>query len=123
MLLTSIKISHGFKTFVLSIFEWQLKTGFTVTDTLIRLCECAGLSTALSFVCYKVSLSRNEALLFFVFFRKGTLLRNNFITTLAVAVEFSSKYFKSYEVLILGRLLMGISSGINFHFFPQVTFL
>ena len=30
VLLTCIKIPHGFKTFVLSIFEWPLKTGFTV---------------------------------------------------------------------------------------------
>ena len=28
--LTCIKLPHGFKTFVLSIFEWPLKTGFTV---------------------------------------------------------------------------------------------
>ena len=27
---TFIKIPHGFQTFVLSIFEWPLKTGFTV---------------------------------------------------------------------------------------------
>ena len=29
--LTCIKLSSVFKTFVLSIFEWPLKTGFTVT--------------------------------------------------------------------------------------------
>ena len=28
--LTFIKIPHGFQTLVLSIFEWPLKTGFTV---------------------------------------------------------------------------------------------
>ena len=27
---TCIKLPHGFKTFVLSFFEWPLKTGFTV---------------------------------------------------------------------------------------------
>ena len=27
-----IKLPHGFKTFVLSIFVWPLKTGFTVCD-------------------------------------------------------------------------------------------
>ena len=31
MLLTFIKLPFVFKTFVLSIFEWPLKTGFTVT--------------------------------------------------------------------------------------------
>ena len=30
ILLTSIKLPFVIKTFVLSIFEWQLKTGFTV---------------------------------------------------------------------------------------------
>ena len=30
VLLTCIKLPSGSKTFVLSIFEWQLKTGFTV---------------------------------------------------------------------------------------------
>ena len=30
MLLTCIKLTSVFKTFVLSIFEWSLKTGFTV---------------------------------------------------------------------------------------------
>ena len=30
ILLTCIKLPHDFKTFVLSIFEWLLKTGFTV---------------------------------------------------------------------------------------------
>ena len=31
VLLICIKLPHGFKTFGLSIFEWLLKTGFTVT--------------------------------------------------------------------------------------------
>ena len=30
VLLTFIKLSHGFKTFVMSIFEWPLKTCFTI---------------------------------------------------------------------------------------------
>ena len=30
ILLTCIKLPFAFKTFVLSIFEWPLKTGFTV---------------------------------------------------------------------------------------------
>ena len=30
VLLTCIKLPHSFKTFVFSIFEWPLKTGFTV---------------------------------------------------------------------------------------------
>ena len=30
VLLSCIKLPHGFKTYVLSIFEWLLTTGFTV---------------------------------------------------------------------------------------------
>ena len=33
ILSTCIELPHGFKTFVLSIFEWPLKTGFTVVFT------------------------------------------------------------------------------------------
>ena len=31
--LTCTKLTHGFKTFILSIFEWLLKAGFTVPLT------------------------------------------------------------------------------------------
>ena len=30
VLLTCIKVSHGFKACILPIFEWLLKTGFTI---------------------------------------------------------------------------------------------
>ena len=36
VLLTCIKLPHGLKTFVLSIFKWLLKTGFTVLMCLRR---------------------------------------------------------------------------------------
>ena len=70
ILLTCIKLPFIFKTFVLSIFEWPLKTGLTVarklkflliasleiiisnkgiTKVLIRLCRCAGWSAPLLF--------------------------------------------------------------------------
>ena len=32
VVLTCIKLPHGFKTFVLSIFEWPLMTGITVSN-------------------------------------------------------------------------------------------
>ena len=35
VLLTCIKLLHGFKTFVLSIFEWRLKTGPGNMHTLV----------------------------------------------------------------------------------------
>ena len=34
IILTSIKLPFVFKTFVLSVFEWPLKTGFTVFKNL-----------------------------------------------------------------------------------------
>ena len=37
VLLTCFKLPHGFQTFVLSIFEWPLKTGFTVFYVVLRL--------------------------------------------------------------------------------------
>ena len=40
--LTCIKLPHGLKTLVLSIFEWPLKTGFTV-QALKKLDESKGL--------------------------------------------------------------------------------
>ena len=38
--LTCIKLPHGFQTFVLSIFEWRLKTGFTVTLCILGNFSC-----------------------------------------------------------------------------------
>ena len=32
VLLACIELPHGFKTFILSIFKWLLKIGFTVID-------------------------------------------------------------------------------------------
>ena len=46
VLLTCIKVPPGFETFVLSIFDWVLKTGFTVKFSKI-------LSKTLS-VCHRV---------------------------------------------------------------------
>ena len=36
ILLTFIKLPFAIKTFVLSIFEWQLKTGFTVIHIKVK---------------------------------------------------------------------------------------
>ena len=40
ILSTCINLPHGFKTFVLSFFEWPLKTGFTVTDQCNTILAC-----------------------------------------------------------------------------------
>ena len=37
ILLTLIKLPHVFKTFVLSIFEWPLKTGFTIIAFYVKI--------------------------------------------------------------------------------------
>ena len=44
--LSCIKIPHGFQTFVLSIFEWRPKTGFTVL--LVTLCMLGNFASFLS---------------------------------------------------------------------------
>lgn len=38
---------------------------------------------------------------------------NNVLMVVSVAVEISSKYIKSYEVLMAGRFLIGINAGEN----------
>ena len=38
-LLTCIKIPYGFQAFVLSIFEWPRKTGFTVLGSLANIAD------------------------------------------------------------------------------------
>ncbi|XP_052285772.1 solute carrier family 2, facilitated glucose transporter member 3-like [Dreissena polymorpha] len=45
--------------------------------------------------------------------RKRTLLLNNILMIISIAVEISSKYADSYEVLIVGRLIVGVNAGIN----------
>ena len=36
---------------------------------------------------------------------------NNILMIISIAVEISSKYADSYEVLIVGRLIVGVNAG------------
>ncbi|XP_065926202.1 solute carrier family 2, facilitated glucose transporter member 1 isoform X3 [Magallana gigas] len=45
--------------------------------------------------------------------RKGALLRNNLLHLLSAALMYYSNFINSYEMLIAGRLLVGICAGIN----------
>ena len=57
VLMTRIKPPHGFMTFVLSIFEWLLKKGFTVLDRLFTLYEHLNPSPAdLDLHCFQKSI-------------------------------------------------------------------
>ncbi|XP_021375506.1 solute carrier family 2, facilitated glucose transporter member 1-like [Mizuhopecten yessoensis] len=47
------------------------------------------------------------------FGRRGGLLRNNLLNLIASGLLISSKFAKSYEMLIAGRLVAGLCCGIN----------
>merc|ERR1719414_1559671 len=45
--------------------------------------------------------------------RKGGLLLNNILMVIAGVFLFAAKYAGSWEMLIVGRLLIGVNSGLN----------
>ena len=49
----------------------------------------------------------------FYTYRKGGLLVNNVLMAIAGIFLFAAKYAGSWEMLIIGRLIIGINSGLN----------
>ena len=47
------------------------------------------------------------------FFRKKGLLLNNILAAIGAVFLLGAKYAGSYEMLLAGRLVIGINSGIN----------
>jgi SP family facilitated glucose transporter-like MFS transporter 1 len=45
--------------------------------------------------------------------RKTGLLLNNLLAAIAAVLLLGAKYANSYEMLLAGRLVIGINSGIN----------
>ena len=81
VLLTCIKIPYGFQTFILSIIEWPIKTGFTQSD-------CKQITPSASFSEFN-SVGENYVLLHV----HVNILQGCFIN--------NSWYFKSLRALIL----------------------
>ncbi len=46
-------------------------------------------------------------------FRKGGLLFNNILMLIAGLFMFAAKYCGSFEMILIGRLIIGINSGLN----------
>ena len=61
----------------------------------------------------EIELKNYLIITFLFFYRKGALLVNNIFMAIAAVFLFAAKYANSFEMLILGRLLIGINSGIN----------
>lgn len=49
--------------------------------------------------------------IFFFFYRKGGLLLNSFVGIAGGCLMGSTKFFRSYEMLFLGRFIIGINCG------------
>lgn len=49
----------------------------------------------------------------YVFYRKGGLLLNSFVGIGGACLMGLTKYFNSYEVLFVGRFIIGVNCGMK----------
>ncbi|CAH2064540.1 unnamed protein product, partial [Iphiclides podalirius] len=114
---------HGYNTGVINapqsvMMEWLHKEALTGTNTTLDAKDDPKVTTvwSITVAIYCVGGMIGGVLTGFVadrFGRKGGLLLNNALVFLAAALEGGSKVANSAEMLILGRLLIGINSGLN----------
>ncbi|CAD0207144.1 unnamed protein product [Chrysodeixis includens] len=114
---------HGYNTGVLNapqgiISEWLQRDALTGTNLTLPADEDQRVTTVMSIAVsiYCVGGMIGGVLTGVIadrFGRKGGLLLNNILVFIAAACEGSSKVANSAELLILGRLLIGVNSGLN----------
>lgn len=60
---------------------------------------------------------------FYVIYRKGGLLLNSFVGIGGACLMGLTKYFNSYEVLFVGRFIIGVNCGMKFRSANNVIML
>ncbi|PZC75442.1 hypothetical protein B5X24_HaOG206051 [Helicoverpa armigera] len=114
---------HGYNTGVLNapqaiISDWLQKEVLTGTNVSISAMDDPKVTTAMSIAVaiYCVGGMIGGIITGVVadrFGRKGGLLINNVLVFFAVGLQSTAKLANSAEMLILGRLLIGVNSGLN----------
>ncbi|XP_047039961.1 solute carrier family 2, facilitated glucose transporter member 1 [Helicoverpa armigera] len=114
---------HGYNTGVLNapqaiISDWLQKEVLTGTNVTISAMDDPKVTTAMSIAVaiYCVGGMIGGIITGVVadrFGRKGGLLINNVLVFIAVGLQSTAKLANSAEMLILGRLLIGVNSGLN----------
>lgn len=82
----------------------------SLTSNLLWLVYCAKFSCSCSSVLY-ILFTNNFRIFLPVFNRKGAVIINNILGVLGAVLFVSSRYAGSVEMLLLARLVVGLSSG------------